>query len=133
MQHLPDLDKARRTNQAYETHYGSGMTVNDPVTRDMAADKVIERRSWFPAIATAEWFTGPVFMVRYKNYDLTRGLDLKNRETFRARARPGEIAYQSDHGYVNTEFSSTSAGDSGHKLLYLFLIVIGIVILTQIF
>lgn len=130
MQHLPDLDWARRRNQAYETTYGSSAKVNDPIVRDMAADKVTERRSWFPAIKTAEWFTGPVYMLRYKNFDLTRGLDLKNRENFRSKARPGQIIEKA--GYT-TDLNTQPMAADGHKLLYLMMLVVGIVLLTSLF
>ena len=130
------LNKAKRINQAYENSYGPEVKLNGPIMRDMAADKVIERRSWFPAISTADWFASPTYMTRHDNMEKTRGIDLKNRETFRARARPGEIAYQSSFGPVPTVTLGVVGGDDGgssNTWIYVIGILLVIIVLVTLF
>ena len=70
------LQKAKRVNAAYETVYGPDNLLNAPITRDLAANHVIERRSQFPAIATSEYFNAPQYNILHTNINLTRGIDL---------------------------------------------------------
>jgi len=123
----PDLVKARRINQAYESYAGPDIKLNAPITRDMAADKVTERRSWFPAIETASWFESPTYMARHENMRMTRGLDLRNRAESRAMLKPGQIATNASFG--PTEFDQS--GSTTHRLLYLFGIIVVIMVIVM--
>ncbi len=102
------LQKAKRVNAAYETVYGPDNLLNAPITRDLAANHVIERRSQFPAIATAEYFNAPQYNILHTNINLTRGIDLRGRESFRPRAMPGDIALQSSFGISEDEQDNTT-------------------------
>ena len=126
----PDLNRARRTNQAYEMHYGPEVKLNAPIIRDMAADKVIERRSWFPAVETAAWFESPTYMTRHDNMKQTAGLDLRNRNETRAMLKPGQTYERVDMGPTSMELDVTGGSTTSQRLLYLFgiIIVIGFIV-----
>jgi hypothetical protein len=124
----PELNKARRINQAYENYSGPELKLNAPITRDMAADKVIERRSWFPAVETAAWFSSPQYMTRHDNMKMTQGLDLKNRHESRAMLRPGQIAQFSTYGPVQLD---TTTDDNTNKWIYIIGIIVVIAIIAM--
>lgn len=126
----PDLVRARRINQAYEEYNGPEVKLNAPIMRDMAADKVIERRSWFPAIETAAWFESPTYMTRHENMRMTAGLDLRNRNESRAKLQPGQIAATTQFA-TTTEFDDTTS--TTHKLLYIIGIVLVIGVIAMLF
>ncbi len=121
----PDLNKARRINQAYESYVGPEVKLNAPIMRDMAADKVVERRSWFPAIETAAWFESPTYMARHENMRMTAGLDLKNRNESRAMLKPGQISQYSSFQPVQLD---GTVSNSNNTLAY----IVGIIIVVMI-
>ena len=125
----PDLVRGRRINQAYEQFVGPENKLNAPIMRDMAADHVTARRSWFPAIETAAWFESPTYMTRHENMRMTAGVDLINRNESRARLQPGQIATEATFG--PTEFDTTTS--TTHKQLYIFGIVLVIGVIAMLF
>lgn len=128
------LHKAKRVNQAYTTYYGTQYKLTDPITRDMASDKVVARRSWFPSFATAQWFSGIPFLQRGMNVAMTRGKDLRNNETFRARSRPGQLANTSQFGtYTNSRTVATDDEADHTKLLYIIIFILAIVFISLLF
>lgn len=124
----PDLVRGRRINQAYEEYVGPEVKLNAPIVRDMAADAVITRRSWFPAVATAEWFESPTYMTRHDNMKMTGGIDLKNRNESRAKLQPGQISTAVDFSNNVNEFDTPS---TSHKLLYIIAIVLVIGVIAM--
>lgn len=102
------LSKAKRQNQAYEEVYGPASLLNAPITRDLAANRVVERRSAFPAIATRDYFTSPLYNTVNYNMKMTGGLNLKDRETFRSRLAPGQIANYATYGPEQFDTSSSN-------------------------
>lgn len=129
----PDLiSKARRKNQAYQTYYGPEAKLTNAFTRDMAADKVITRRSWFPTVQTAEYFSSAPLMTKHKSIMMTQGRDLSNVDTYRERAMPGTLRYHNQWGNISTAVVTEDAM-SGHTLAYIMLIILGIVLLFMIF
>ena len=83
MNKLPkQINDARRKNQAYQTYYGPEAKLTNAITRDLAADQVISRRSWFPTMQTAEYFSSKPRMIKQYNMKLTKGRDLTNVDTF---------------------------------------------------
>lgn len=123
------LNKSKRINQAYENSYGPDNMLNAPITRDLAANKVIERRSWYPAMATADYFASPTYNTLHTNMKLTRGIDLRGRESFRAKAMPGQIAYQSSFGVQLDE----SGGSSTNIWMYVVGIILAIAVISILF
>lgn len=123
------LNKAKRVNQAYEESYGPNNLLNAPITRDLAANRVIERRSAFPALATADYFNSALYNTQRKNISLTRGIDLRGKESFRAKGQPGQIAYQSSFGLELDESDSPS-----HNIwMYAVGIILAIAVITILF
>lgn len=130
MSKVPEkLAKARRLNQAYQTYYGPETLVTNAFTRDMAADKVIARRSWFPTIATARWFGSPLYMTKRNNIRVTSGFELKDQNNNRIgpRTKPGSLAKTTNFGYMN----NPSNGQDSHTIMYVTIIVLGIVLLSM--
>jgi len=131
MSKVPEkLAKAKRVNQAYQTYYGPQMIVTNAFTRDMPADAVITRRSWFPTLATSEWFSGPVYNAKARNIKITKGKDVKNLDRAQMRtAMPGSLAKTTQ---LNVPTLRLDADDSvqGHTLLYILIIVLGLVLLS---
>lgn len=123
------LTKARRVNQAYQTYYGPETKVTNAITRDMAADKVIERRSWFPTMATAYFLSSPYHNVKRNNINLTKGFEMKGRERMKIgkRTKPGQLAREADFYSTGYDVPSDTYGTT---LLYITIIVIGIVLLS---
>lgn len=123
------LNKAKRVNQAYEDSYGPNNLLNAPITRDLAANRVIERRSWFPALSTTDYFNAPQYNTMRTNINLTRGIDLRGKEDFRAKGQPGQIAYQSSFGM---ELDETSDG-SANIWMYVIGIILAIGVISMLF
>lgn len=123
------LNKARRVNQAYQTYYGPETKVTNAITRSMAADKVIERRSWFPTMATAYFLSGQYHNVKRNNIELTKGFEMKDRERMKIgnRAKPGQISRNAEFGVMS---GSQPSGNDAHTILYVTIIVLGIVLLS---
>ncbi len=133
MNRVPKLiSDARRKNQAYQTYYGPEAKLTNAITRDLAADKVIARRSWFPAIATAEYFAGPATMTKHNNIVMTQGRDLKNVDSFRERVKPGTMPYHNQWGSLSTAVIEEDSM-SGHTLAYLMIIILAIVFISMFF
>lgn len=133
MERVPDLiNKARRKNQAYQTYYGPEAKVTNAITRDLAADKVISRRSWFPTAATAEYFSSAPVMTKHASIQMTKGRDLTNVDTFRERVKPGTLPYHNQWGSLSTAVVPDDAM-SGHTLAYIMIIIIAIVFISMLF
>lgn len=124
----PDLVRGRRINQAYEEYVGPDIKLNAPIVRDMAADNVIMRRSWFPAVETAAWFESPTYMTRHDNMRMTAGLDLMGRNESRAKLQPGQISAAVEFNSNVTEFDTPS---TTHKLFYILAIVLVIGVIAM--
>lgn len=126
-----NLVKARRVNQAYQTYYGPAAKVTDAFTRDMAADKVVERRSWFPTMATAYFLSSPYHNVKRRNIQLTKGFEMKDRERMKigTRLKPGQLVQTSEFGTMDN--SPAQGNSDGHTILYVTIIVIGIVLISM--
>lgn len=124
------LTKAKRVNQAYQTYYGPETKVTNAITRQMAADKVIERRSWFPTMATAYFLSSPYHNIKRTNINLTKGFEMKGRERMKIgkRTKPGQLATQAD--FYATGYDEPS-GTDGTTLLYVTIIIIGIVLISM--
>lgn len=133
MNKAPELiSKARRKNQAYQTYYGPETKITNAITRDLAADKVISRRSWFPTMATAEYFSGAPLMTKHYGIQMTKGRDLTNVDSFRERAKPGTLPYHNQWGNLSTAVIPDDSL-SGHTLAYIMIIVIAIVFISMLF
>ena len=126
------ISKARRKNQAYQTYYGPEAKLTNAFTRDMAADRVITRRSWFPTAMTAEYFSSAPVMTKHDSIRMTQGRDLTNVDTFRERAKPGTLRYHNQWGTISTAVVTEDAM-SGHTLAYIMLIILAIVLIYMIF
>jgi hypothetical protein len=116
------LKNAARVNQAYQETYGPASLLNEPITRELAANQVIARRSAFPAIATKDYFVSPKYNTLQYNMNMTAGLNLKDRETFRSRKQPGQIENLAEYD-PTTAMSSTNT---------IFMYTIGIVLLITV-
>lgn len=128
------FNKARRKNQAYQTYYGPEAKVTNAITRDLAANKVIERQSWFPSIATGYFFSRPEHFTKHNNMDITSGRVVTKEETSRSRARPGQIAYQSQFGDMpDVKQVQASQAVNTHTMVYVLLIIIAIVFISMLF
>lgn len=126
------ISKARRKNQAYQTYYGPEAKITNAITRDLAADKVIARRSWFPTIATAEYWSSPPRMTKHKSIAMTQGRDLTNIDSFRERRKPGTLPYHNQWGNISTAVITEDAMGS-HTLVYVLIIVLIIVFISMFF
>ena len=105
---MDPLYNARRKNQAYEEVYGPANLLNAPITRDLAANRVIERRSAFPAIETRDYFTGEKYNTLHYNMKMTGGLNLKDRESFRTKTQPGQLSAAVTYGPESDSSSGTN-------------------------
>lgn len=133
MNRTPELiSKARRKNQAYQNYYGPEAKITNAITRDLAADQVISRRSWFPTVATAEYFASPPVMTKHYNINMTMGRDLKNVDTFRERKKPGTLPYHNQWGSLSTAVV-TEDSMSGHTLAYILIIILAVVFISMLF
>lgn len=132
---VPELiSKAKRKNLAYQTYYGPEAKLTNAITRDLAADRVITRRSWFPTIATAEYFSSPPLLTKHDNIMMTRGRDLTNVDTFRERAKPGTMPYHNQWGNLSTAVVvDTDDTKSGHIFGYLILIILAVIFISMLF
>lgn len=126
------ITNARRKNQAYQTYYGPEAKLTNAFTRDMAADKVIARNSWFPTMKTAEYFSSPPLMTKHNNINMTQGRDLSNVDTFRERLKPGTLRYHNQWGNISTAVVTEDAMGS-HTLLYVMLIILAIAFIVMLF
>lgn len=130
---MPELmNKARRKNLAYQTYYGPEAKLTNAVTRDLAADQVITRRSWFPSIQTAEYFSSAPRMTKHNNIKMTMGRDLTNVDSFRERVKPGTMPYHNQWGSLSTAVI-TDDSMQGHTLAYILIIVLAIVFISMLF
>lgn len=133
MNKVPDLiSNAKRKNQAYQQYYGPEAKITNAITRDMSADHVIARRSWFPTIATAEYFSSPPSMTKHRNINMTKGRDLKNIDSYRQRAKPGTLATNVQWNNPDS-LSVMDDPQSSHTFLYIIVIVLAVVLFTTLF
>jgi len=133
MNRVPELiSDARRKNQAYQTYYGPEAKITNAITRDLAADKVISRRSWFPTMATAEYFSSAPVMTKHKSIQMTKGRDLTNVDTFRERKKPGTLPYHNQWGSLSTAVVNEDEMGA-HTLVYVMIIVLAIVFISMFF
>lgn len=125
------FDQAKRKNQAYHDYYGTHLQVNSALTRSMASDKVVARRSWYPTFATSQWFSSLPFMTKHQNVAITKGRDMKNENTFRTRNRPGELARASQFGTI-TNFPVVPANDDKDtsKIIYIVVFVFALIFIS---
>ena len=105
---MDPLNNARRRNQAYEDVYGPANLLNAPITRDLAADRVIARRSVFPALETSDYFTGKSYNTLHYNMKMTGGLNLRDRESFRTKLQPGQVSAAVSYGPDTTDSSGAN-------------------------
>ncbi len=127
---MDKLSNARRKNQAYQTYYGPETLVTNAFTRDMAADAVTARRSWFPTIATAQWFGSRSYNTKRDNIQITRGKNVKDMDRARMRTTmPGQIVNMHTMAVPSIQ-QGLEDGVQGHTLLYILIIVIGLVMLS---
>jgi len=130
---MPDLiNNARRKNQAYQTYYGPEAKLTNAFTRDLPADKVITRRSWFPTVATAEYFSSAPRMTKHNSIMMTKGRDLTNVDSFRERVKPGSMPYHNQWGSLSTAVLPDDSM-SGHTLAYILIIILAIVFISMLF